>query len=201
MPEAKVYHGLSNVAVAFCKPDGSYETPEKTPGAVKMAWESSGESQKFYADNGAYFVLSSSSGASGEIEAGAFPDRILARMLGWTIDENGALVETTDGVAEPFALLYEIQSDTVPRRGVAYKLTASAPKEEWTTDEENPNVKTTVLPFDAVAVDVGGRMAAKATLYKANSPEAFAAFYDDVYIPSFASDAGPGQDVQEDETE
>lgn len=186
--ETKVWYGLSNVHIAFIGKDGKYETPIKVPGAVHLTYAAEGDQEGFNADNNPnYGIISSSSSASGNLEMAAFPDEVIARMLGWEIDKNGALAQCTDGVPTAFAMMYQVEGDVAPRANVIYEITATVPEDD---NETGTDVKTTSLPYTASVVEMGGRKMAKLTLRKEANPTAFATFYDSVYEPDFTPVSG-----------
>ncbi|MGG3893180.1 major tail protein [Geobacillus stearothermophilus] len=155
----KVTFGLDNVHIAFLV-DGttpSWETPVKIPGAVRFAPEPQGEESTFYADNGPYFSYTSNNGYTAELEMANLPDDILAEMLGWEIDANGMLVETTDGTPKEFALLGQILGDKKNRRFVYYRCKASRPTAEHNTRGESVEPTTQTLNITILPIEIGGK--------------------------------------------
>ncbi len=147
----KVTYGLEQIHIAFKAATSTDEQPEwETPvhitGAVRWTPTTQGQSTTFYADNGPYFVLTTNDGYTAEMEQAIFPATILARMLGWLIDDNGMLVEVTPANPEPFALLGQVQGDQKNRRFVYYNCTAQRPAKEHTTQNETITPATDVLP-------------------------------------------------------
>lgn len=159
MSANKVTFGLDNVHIAFLV-DGtttSWETPVKIPGAVRFAPEPQGEETTFYADNGPYFSYTSNNGYTAELEMANLPDDILAKMLGWEIDANGMLVETTDGEPKEFALLGQILGDKKNRRFVYYRCKASRPTAEHNTRGESVEPTTQTLNITILPIEIGGK--------------------------------------------
>lgn len=159
MSQNKVTFGLDNVHIAFLI-DGatpSWETPVKIPGAVRFAPEPQGEESTFYADNGPYFSYTSNNGYTAELEMANLPDDILAEMLGWEIDANGMLVETTDGTPKEFALLGQILGDKKNRRFVYYRCKASRPTAEHNTRGESVEPTTQTLNITILPIEIGGK--------------------------------------------
>ena len=62
----KVRFGLSDVAIAPITAEG-YGAPVPVPGAVSLTTDPDGSSEKFYADNGAYYVVVTNNGYTGEL--------------------------------------------------------------------------------------------------------------------------------------
>lgn len=159
MSQNKVTFGLDNVHIAFLV-DGTtptWETPVKIPGAVRFAPEPQGEESTFYADNGPYFSYTSNNGYTAELEMANLPDDILAEMLGWEIDANGMLVETTDGTPKEFALLGQILGDKKNRRFVYYRCKASRPKAEHNTRGESVEPTTQTLNITILPIEINGK--------------------------------------------
>lgn len=189
--ENKVEFGLSNVHIAFVKSEAegttTYETPEKIPGAVALTTEPQGDQTPFYADNTTYYVTNSNTGTSGEITMAKFPDKVLAKMLGWEIDQNGALVEIADGIPTPFALMFDIEGDQHKRHSVMYKLTANRPSKEHNTKEENVEPTTSVISYTAIPITSSGKLVMQASLELSDTnEEQFNSFFENVYTPSLA---------------
>lgn len=159
MSQNKVTFGLDNVHIAFLI-DGatpSWKTPVKIQGAVRFAPEPQGEDTTFYADNGPYFTYTSNNGYTAELEMANLPDKVLAEMLGWEIDANGMLVETTDGEPKEFALLGQILGDKKNRRFVYYRCKASRPTAEHNTRGESVEPTTQTLNITILPIEIGGK--------------------------------------------
>jgi len=159
MSANKVTFGLDNVHIAFLV-DGAapyWKTPVKIPGAVRFAPEPQGEESTFYADNGPYFSYTSNIGYTAELEMANLPDEILAEMLGWEIDANGMLVETTDGEQKEFALLGQILGDKKNRRFVYYRCKANRPTAEHNTRGESVEPTTQTLDITILPIEIGGK--------------------------------------------
>lgn len=181
----KVLFGLSNAHAAFQEAVGWGE-PKPMPGSVSLSIDAEGDQEIFYADNIAYYTTNSNAGYTGELEIADVPAEILAEMLGWEIDDNGALVEVADGVPKPFALLFQIQGDKKPRATVMYNVTANRPSEEWNTTEDSTEVTTYTLPFTATPIDVDGKKVTKAVIEETEAnAEKFKTFFTEVYKPVF----------------
>lgn len=186
--ESKGFFGLSNVHIAFIGDDNEYETPIHVPGGVRLTFGTENDTEGFNADNDPnYIITGSTSSASGEMEMASFPDAVIARMLGWEIDKNGALVQVSDGVSNPFAIMYRNEGDAAPRAGVIYKVTATAPEDEYETGSD---IKTATVPYTASVVEISGRKMTKATLRKEANEAAFGTFFDSVYKPEFDTVSG-----------
>jgi phi13 family phage major tail protein len=159
MSQNKVTFGLEKVHIAFLADDTTptWETPVAIPGAVRFSPEPQGEESTFYADNGPYFTYTSNNGYTAELEMANIPDDILAEMLGWEIDANGMLVETTDGMPKEFALLGQILGDKKNRRFVYYRCKASRPTAEHNTRGESVEPTTQTLNITILPIEINGK--------------------------------------------
>ena len=182
----KVTFGLDNVHVAFLV-DGtttSWETPVKIPGAVRFAPEPQGEETTFYADNGPYFSFTSNNGYTAELEMANLPDNILAKMLGWEIDANGMIVETTDGEPKEFALLGQILGDKKNRRFVYYRCKASRPTAEHNTRAESVEPTTQTLNITILPIEINGKNVVRGVIeLNDNNTTVYNNFFQGVTIP------------------
>ena len=185
----KVRFGLSDVAIAPITAEG-YGAPVPVPGAVSLTTDPDRSSEKFYADNGAYYVVVTNNGYTGELNMALVPDPVKVSIFGWEIDDNGALVEVADAVATPFALLFKVKGDKKDRLNVFYNVTAERPKGEDKTAEDKLSVTTETMPITMIPAEIGGRRVTKLSIEptEANA-SVIAGFYDEVYEPVFGSQA------------
>ncbi len=188
MADNKVRFGLDNVAIAMMKADGSgYDAPVSVPGAVNLSTSPEGDNEVFYADNGPYYTIATNAGYTGDLEMALIPDTLKAKMLGWTIDNNGALVEVSDAVAQPFALLFEVNGDQKKRRNVFYSCTAARPEEENSTTEDSASPTTETLSITMIPRDIDGKKVTKLSIeLNETNKEVYDGFYTAVLEPSFA---------------
>lgn len=186
----KVRYGLKNLHVAFRDVEASepaWETPIAIPGVVGFRPSLEGDEQKFYADNVLYFTSTKNDGYKAELEVALLPDAIVAEMLGWDIDANGALVEIADAVPKKFALLGQVEGDSRGRRFVYYDCQAARPAKEEKTSEANIEPQTETLSVTVFPIEIEGRMLVKTVMEatEENSGEegAYTKFFESVYIP------------------
>lgn len=185
----KVRFGLSNVTVWPKTGDNTWGEPIAIPGAVSMSANPEGSTDPFYADNGKYYVANSNNGWAGDLEMAKFPDEYYVAVLGWKIDDNGALVEVSDAVPQPFALGYEINGDKHNRRNVFYECTATRPVADVKTTEASATPVTEKSTITAVPVDFGSVKTARYSLpYKESNKEVWDSFFTEVVTPSFAAE-------------
>jgi len=182
----KVLFGLERVYIAMLtEATGVYAAPVAIPGAVNMSLDPEGGQDKFYADNIAYYVSNTNNGYTGELEAALIPDTILADMLGWGVDSSGMLVEISDGLPQPFALLFEVAGNEANKRYVFYKCTADRPKVEHGTKTDTTEVKTSTLALTMTPIEIDGTWLVKAAIERTVSNAAvFDAWYTAVTEPA-----------------
>lgn len=190
--ENKVRFGLSRLTIFFKAAEG-WEAPISIPGVTECSRTAQVNSNDFYADNVLYFRANADTGDEIQVTTAFFPDAVKARMLGWAIDSKGALVRTTDGTPEEFAMAYQVEGDKKPRAKVVYSNIASVPSETATTKGENIEVQTEQLTIRSKAIEVAGKNTVDAVLNQSDDPDAFATFFDNVYVPTYASTSGGGE--------
>lgn len=162
----KVVFGLKNVYVAMITNEATpaWDTPEAIPGAVNLSLSAQGDLATFYADNVAYYVSATNNGYTGEIEMALIPDAVLADMLGWEVDDNGALIEKSDVQPTSFALLFEVTGDVAGKRYCFYKCTASRPKEDHKTKADTTAPTTSPLALTIVPIEIDSEWIVKASI-------------------------------------
>lgn len=191
MSENKVTFGLDKVHIAFFDKAATagqpaWEVPIPIPGAVRWAPEAQGETSTFYADNMAYFLVTSNNGYTGELEMANIPDEIKARMFGWKIDDNGMLVEIADGMPEKFALLGQVKGDKRDRRFVYYDCQAARTAKENTTKGESTEIVGETLSMTSSPIEINDNVIVKGDLeLNATNATQFNSFFTKVYTPTF----------------
>ena len=155
----KVKYNISNVHYAILKPGlegkNTYDTPVPLPGAVSISLEPNGEPSNFYADGYAYYTVSSNMGYEGDLELAMVPDAFRKDVLKETADANNVLIETAASETANFALLFEFDGDQNKIRHVLYNCSASRPKIESKTTEEEIEVQTGVISIKASPLEDG----------------------------------------------
>ena len=183
----KVKFGLSNVyyAVKTTSPEGevSYAPPVRIPGAVNLSLDQEGEITPFYADNITYYSASNNNGYSGDLEIADIPESFQKDVLGYIVDNNGALIENADATIKPFALLFEVTGDEKPRRSVLYNCMVTRPSTEASTTEDTRTPQTDTLSITATPREDNKNVKAVMTLSDTNTT-AFNSFFSNVYEPS-----------------
>lgn len=181
----KVQFGLEKVHVAF-KSEAGFETPTAIPGAVNLSLSAEGDTNTFYADNIAYFSMTSNNGYTGDLEMALIPDSVLAEMLGWEIDTNGMLVEVADGIQKEFALLFEVKGNEKNKRYVYYNCKASRPTQEHGTKTESVEPNTQTLTITITPTEIGDKLVTKGGLeLNETNQTAYEGFFETVLEPTF----------------
>lgn len=190
--ENKVRYGLKNVhyAVVTTGTDGTvtYGTPVAIPGAVTLSLKHSGDTEKFYADDGDYFYLNNNNGYSGDLEIAMLPASFRTDCLGETLDGTAkTLIENADKQIGKFAFMFEFTGDQKQIRYVYYSCTASRPDVEGESAKDKKSVKTEKLTISATKrADGTVRM-----ISTADTPAAtYDAWYTKVQEPSKPSAQG-----------
>lgn len=190
MDKNKVRFGLKNVhyaPITKFDDDGTptFATPKRYPGAVSLSTDAEGETENFYADNIAYYLINNNAGYSGDFEAALVPTEFATDVLGEQLDENGVLVETNAAEVQPFALLFEFEGDKKAIRHVLYNCSASRPGTEGSTTEDKKTVATETLSITATALANG---LVKAKTCENTDKSTYDDWYKSVYIPELPED-------------
>ena len=112
------------------------------------------------------------------------PDDFLIDALGWEKDENGLVVEISDGPQKPFALLYEVKGDKHGRRYAFYHCMTSKPSQENSTKGETPEVNTQTLTLTVSPKNINDKNVIKAAVELNESNAAvFNNFFEKVLEP------------------
>lgn len=189
MAEAKnkVKFGLSNFHYAVLdEAAGTYGKPVHVPGSVSLTAEPQGNETTFYADNMPYFQLTTNNGYSGDIELAIVPDSMLADLLGFVIDSNGMLVELSDALQKPCAVMAQIEGDARARKVVWFNCKIARPSNDASTTEDSVDVKTDAMSWVALPRVIGGKRVVKGVIEPTEANKAvYDAFFDDVLEPNF----------------
>lgn len=163
----KIKYGLSNVyyAVITTTEGGevTFGTPERIPGAVSMSLAAQGETNKFYADNIAYYVSTSNDGYQGDLEIARVPDSFRTDVLAETLEATDKVqVEYSNAETKPFALLYQFEGDQKASLRVLYNCSCARASEEGSTKDNNKVPTTEKLTITASPM-ADGKVRAKTT--------------------------------------
>ncbi|KYD26538.1 major tail protein [Geobacillus stearothermophilus] len=187
MSQNRVTFGIEKLHIAYLNtttPTPTWDTPIPIPGAVRFSPEPQGEETTFYADNEPYWTYTSNNGYNAELEMANIPDEVLAALLGWEIDANGMLVETTDGEPKEFALLGQVLGDKKNRRFAYYRCKASRPSKEHSTRAESVEPATETLNIRILPIEINGRNIVRGVLELNDKNQAvYDSFFTNVVIP------------------
>jgi len=186
----KVTFGLKEVHIALLTDPAvpTWAAPIAIPGAVKFSPKPEGQETKQYADDSLYFFDTTNDGYTGELEMTLVPDAVLASLLGWRVDANGALIEVSDGTPAEFALMFEVQGDAKNRRVVYYRCRAARAAQERTTTGEKLEPKTDSLALTIIPLTIAGERVVRNVLELSDANAAvYDAFFDAVVLPDSAA--------------
>lgn len=189
----KVKFGLNNVhyaKITAWSADGktpTYATPVRIFGGVSLSMDAKGETDNFYADNIAFYVMNNNAGYEGDLEIALVSTEFATDILGQTLDANGILIENTNAELSEFALLFEFDGDKNKIRHVLYRCSASRASIESATTEDKKDVKTEKLSLKAVALPDG---LVKSKTCESTDPTEYNAWYTAVYMPETESGGG-----------
>lgn len=154
MSKNKVKFGLSNCHIApFTIDNGGnyvYDTPIAVPGAVNLTLSPSGDTNDFYADNTIYFSSTANQGYEGDLELALIPDEIRTKILGETVDANGAYIEKATDKASGFAFGFQIDGDQNNRKYWYFNCSLTRPDTGSATTEASITPNTDTLSMKAM---------------------------------------------------
>jgi hypothetical protein len=158
----EVTHGTSYGAFASIttKADGTLDTsvkPTEFTGLRGVSFETTQESNPYYADNVEHIRLMGAKTVEGNITAYQIPQSFLVNHLGFKLSQNGGLTDT--GVAKNFIWQFvETITDALGNEfrqlTVYYNVKGSPPTAEATTDEDSVEPKEFEIPCTASPNDL-----------------------------------------------
>lgn len=162
MANNKVRFGLRNVHYAMLTATTdpqtgevtySWGTPVAVPGAVSLDMSNESDMNVFYADNVAYYAVSTAATYQGDLEMALIPDRMLTDIWGDRTDSTSGVVYEGASVARAFALLFQIEGDQNSEMYVLYNCTATRPAVSAETIGENAEPQTQSITITAAALN------------------------------------------------
>lgn len=200
----KVKFGLKNVNVfpltENTADDGSvtmsYGSGIRVPGAVNLSLNvDESEPEKFYADDGVYYVpAGASSGYSGDLEVAVIPDEVKLALMAFVKDAAGVIVELAEAVTKQFGMTFEIATDEKARKLIYYKCQFGRPSlaASTNTDTKTPQTDTapiTVLPTTQL-FNLGGEDKAVISGYSnaETDAEVYANWHTTPHLPTSAGE-------------
>ena len=152
----KIRYGIKNCyyAKATISTTGTatYSTPVALPGAVSISFDAQGDTNKFYADNIAYFTSVANNGYEGDLELAKIPDDFYTDCLGYIKDSKDVLVEDAGATPAHFALMFQFEGDANAKRTVLYNCVATRPAVNGSTKEESIEPQTETITISATTV-------------------------------------------------
>ncbi|MBQ9955294.1 MAG: hypothetical protein IJO87_07685 [Eggerthellaceae bacterium] len=188
----KVRFGLEKAYYALIQEDGTYSAPKHLNGAVALSLNAEGDTSNFYAENMAYYTLSTNSGYTGELELAFFEDDDAMALLGEKKAANGVIYEDAAAQPAPFVLLFQTLGNVNDKRYAMYNCTLSRPSLEANTTSDTTDPDTTTLSFTAIPaeIEIDGA-SVKVTKGVIENTEAGKAIYDawytEVQLPGAAA--------------
>ncbi len=164
----------------------TFAEPVPMPGAVSLSLDPTGEPESFYADGIEYYVINNNQGYDGDLELAMIPESFRTEILKEETDSNNVLVENANSETGSFALLFEFDGDIRKIRHVMYNCSASRPKIESKTNEEDKEVQTETLTVKARPMASGY---VKAKTGDNTADTVYANWYKAVYEPSVGAKA------------
>lgn len=186
MNKNKVKFGLRrcHYALATMSDDQTtvtFDKPVPIPGAVSLSLDPEGDNDPFYADDSVYYLVSTNTGYSGDLEVALIPESFLRDVLKETEDANGVILENKDAEPAHFALLFEFTGDQHQIRHCMYYCSATRPSMEGQTKEGSTEVKTEKISITATPLPSG---IVKAKTGANTTDTVYAGWYDKVYEPT-----------------
>lgn len=188
----KVRFGLEKAYYALIQEDGTYGTPKHLNGAVALSLNAEGDTSNFYAENMAYYTLSTNSGYTGELELAFFEDDDAMALLGEQKAANGIVYEDAAAQPAPFVLLFQTLGNVNDKRYAMYNCTLSRPSLEANTTSDTTDPDTTTLNFTAIPaeieVDGASKKVTKGVIENTEAGKAiYDAWYTEVQLPGAAA--------------
>ena len=133
----------------------SYGSPKRIPGLRQITINPEGGTDKFYADNGVYFMASNNNGLSGSIEVAGLSDEFLKDVFKYVEDDNGVVFEDAGAKTANIALLFECENDgDKPTRFEILDVMLSRPSQEHNTTEDSTTPDTVTMDYEAAPVEL-----------------------------------------------
>ena len=154
-----VQFGLSDVHYAVLDKDKkTYGAVKAIPGAVNLSMDVEGDTNKFYADNGAYAVFDTNSGYKGELEIAMVPEDVYTSILGFIKNSDGEIVETNSAKEVHFGLSFRIETNF--GKSIAFRwfnCTMSRPSLAYatTSDSTDPTTEKLTINFMPITLEDG----------------------------------------------
>lgn len=201
----EVTHGTSYGAFAeiIKLPDGSLDTtvvPNEFTGLRGVSFETTQESNAYYADNVEHIRLLGAKTIEGNITCYQMPQAFLTNHLGYKLSSNGGLTDT--GISKNFIWQFiETITDELGNEfrqlSVYYNVKASAPTAAAATDEDTVEPKEFEIPCTAspngLVLDADGKSITYFQLRETADNKALIDLaYDQIILPTTPIPTPPG---------
>ncbi|MCL2521255.1 MAG: hypothetical protein FWE36_00170 [Erysipelotrichales bacterium] len=165
----KVSFGLTNVYYAKLSDEDSrieYDLPLRLHGAQELSHEVIGGSERVFADDRVFAVLSQNAGRSVTLKLTELDNDFKIKILGYRELSNGNIIEVANAKTEKFALGFELQGDKLARRTWFYKCSIVPINEATKTKGESAEANAITLDIVAEPIEVGSEMITFITAHK-----------------------------------
>ncbi len=182
----RIEYGLEQVHIAFFDNPATptWNAPIWIAGALEFTATPEEEEMEVWADNGLYFSNKFNKGYTGEVDFSTIEDSVLAQIFDWPIDANGAIVERTNSISKPFALMAQVEGDDRNRRFVYYNCIAGRPSKEHKTSGETVDPQTQPLTLKMTPIDIDDVRTSFTALARTDAnATAYNNFFNSVYTP------------------
>jgi|GEM_PF-6352934 len=188
--------GYRDVNVAQLMTEGTattpptYGTPTKLVGNIKLKLSDKSSSTDSYADDGLFASTNGATSFEGNVDFyGALTAAVETWMLGHTIDPNGNIGRTEDGVRKPFGMWFTCQGEASDGTPDPYKVMLFNVKSttdpdmapETKTDKASP--ASISVPVKATPTNINGVEWSYCVIYKRIDPTSYAAMETTAYVP------------------
>lgn len=162
--------------------EATYGAPKPMPGSVNLTLSVQGETNKFYADNRAYYVSTSNDGYQGDLELALVPESFRVDVLAEVLDSTDKVrVEYSTAETKPFALLFRFKEDQKDALRIMYNCSCARASEEGSTMSNNKVPTTEKLSITASPL---GNGMVKASSTDDTPEEVRANWFKSVWMPS-----------------
>lgn len=155
----KVEFGLSKLHFGTFTESGgvvTLGTPYAQKGAVGLTLEPEGDSNKFYADNGLYYVSYSDNGFSGSVEVAKFDDDFKKNFLSYVELDDGGLGMIKGATRPNVYIIGQSEGDAESRRFILYNVSLGGIQREFNTIEEDKEPVTETIDITVTGDNTTG---------------------------------------------
>lgn len=186
----KGYYAVKNVDA---EGKVTYSAPVRMPGLRQITINPEGGTDKFYADNGVYFMTSNNNGLSGSIEVAGLSDQFLKDVFKYVEDDNGVIFEDAGAKTANVALLFECENDgDKPTLFEILDVKLARPSQEHNTTEDSTTPDTVSMDYEAAPIELPWENGTKKVVgghvdYSTKTATKYDAWYQAVTLPTKAA--------------